>query len=81
MTLLRPVIAALFLACGLALAPVATYAEPDNTVQATESVHPAIQQADAHREKEARRKRYLLFFPIAVVGVTVALIVITRRRK
>ncbi|MTT51616.1 hypothetical protein F1529_03865 [Alcanivorax sp. VBW004] len=80
MTLLRPVIAALVLACGLALAPVATYAKPDNTVQATESVHPTIQQADAHREKEARRKRYLLFFPIAVVGVTVALIVITRRK-
>ncbi|BAP15099.1 MAG: hypothetical protein AOY29_01420 [Alcanivorax borkumensis] len=80
MTLLRPVIAALFLACGLALAPVATYAEPGNTVQATESVHPAIEQANTHRAKEARRKRYLLFFPIAAVGVTVALIVITRRK-
>lgn len=80
MTLLRPVIAALFLACGLALAPVATYAEPGNTVQATESVHPAIEQANNHRAKEARRKRYLLFFPIAAVGVTVALIVITRRK-
>lgn len=80
MTLLRPVIAALLLACGLALAPVATYADPGNSVQTTESVHPAIQQANAHREKEARRKRYLLFFPIAVVGVTVALIVITRRK-
>ncbi|MEQ3724919.1 hypothetical protein [Alcanivorax sp.] len=80
MTLLRPVIAAVFLACGLALAPVATYADKGNSGESTESIHPAIQQADAHREKEARRKQYLLFFPIAVVGVTVALIVITRRK-
>ena len=43
--------------------------------------HPAIQQADAQREKEANRKRYLLVFPAAVIGITVALIIITRRRK
>ena len=47
----------------------------------TTAKHPAIQQADAQREKEANRKRYLLAFPAAVIGITVALIIITRRRK
>ena len=32
-------------------------------------------------QKEANRKRYLLVFPAAVIGITVALIIITRRRK
>jgi len=76
MTILRSMIAALVLATGLFLAPVATYADNDAT-----SKHPAIQQADAQREKEANRKRYLLVFPAAVIGITVALIIITRRRK
>ena len=77
MNILRSMIAALVLATGLFLAPVATYAAEDSAT----AKHPAIQQADAQREKEASRKRYLLLFPAAVVGITVALIIITRRRK
>jgi predicted histidine transporter YuiF (NhaC family) len=77
MTILRSMIAALVLATGLFLAPVATYADEDSAT----AKHPAIQQADAQREKEANRKRYLLVFPAAVIGITVALIIITRRRK
>ncbi|MED5389409.1 MAG: hypothetical protein VX793_11190 [Pseudomonadota bacterium] len=75
MTFLRSMIAACILATGLFLAPVATYADENS------ATHPAIQQADAQREKEANRKRYLLLFPAAVVGITVALIIITRRKK
>ena len=75
MKILRSLIATVVLATSLFLAPVATYAEADS------AKHPAIQQADAQREKEASRKRYLLVFPAAVVGITVALIIITRRRK
>ena len=75
MKILRSLIATVVLASSLFLAPVATYAEADS------AKHPAIQQADAQREKEASRKRYLLVFPAAVVGITVALIIITRRRK
>ncbi|MGJ3257720.1 MAG: hypothetical protein ACFE0K_15510 [Alcanivorax sp.] len=75
MNILRSMIAAFVLATSLFLAPVATYADDDS------AKHPAIQQADAQREKEANRKRYLLVFPAAVIGITVALIIITRRRK
>ena len=77
MNILRSMIAAFVLATSLFLAPVATYADEDSTT----AKHPAIQQADAQREKEANRKRYLLAFPAAVIGITVALIIITRRRK
>lgn len=77
---IRTVFAASVLALGLFLAPVSTYAA-DATDSATASdIHPAIAQAEAQRAKEAKRKRYLLFFPAAVVVITVGLIVITRRK-
>lgn len=77
MTYLRTLIAASFLCTGLFLAPVSTYADEGS---ARSDVHPAIAQADAQREKEARRKRYLLIFPAAVIAITAGLVIITRRR-
>ncbi|MCG8392348.1 MAG: hypothetical protein MI745_04635 [Pseudomonadales bacterium] len=74
---LSSLIAVIVLASGLFLTPVSTLANEDSA----NKVHPAIQEANEHREKEKRRKRYLLLFPAAVVGITVALIVVTRRRK
>ena len=75
MKILRSMIATFVLATSLFLTPVAAYADDGS------AKHPAIQQADAQREKEANRKRYLLVFPAAVIGITVALIIIPRRRK
>ena len=79
MTILRNLFAAGLLAVGLFLAPVTTYAEPDTASPG--DVHPDIARADAQREKEAQRKRYLLLFPAAVVIITAGLIIITRRKR
>jgi hypothetical protein len=77
MTTLRHFMAAILVSAGLFLAPVSTYAAEDS---AARDIHPAIAQADAQREKEAKRKRYLLLFPAAVIAITAGLIIITRRR-
>ena len=81
MTTLRNLFAASALALGLFLAPVSTYAADTSANTADSDIHPAIAQADAQREKEAKRKRYLLVFPAAVIAITVGLIVITRRKR
>jgi len=44
-------------------------------------VNPEVQKADAQLEKAKRRERLLLLFPAGALGLTIALIVITRRRK
>lgn len=54
-------------------------AEQENTE--AEPVHEAIQQADASREQEKQRKRYLLMFPATVVVIIAGLLILTRRRK
>ncbi|MAX57004.1 MAG: hypothetical protein CL537_16065 [Alcanivoracaceae bacterium] len=81
MILMRNLLAAWVLATGLFLAPVSAWSanSPEQGARSSE-IHPAIAAADAQREKEARRKRYLLLFPAAVVVITVGLIVITRRK-
>ncbi|MCK0153531.1 hypothetical protein MWU49_07450 [Alcanivorax sp. S6407] len=79
-TPLRNLVAASLFALGLFLTPVATYAA-DNEASTASEIHPDIARADAQREKEAQRKRYLLLFPAAVVVITVGLIVITRRKR
>ena len=80
MTPLRNLLASCLLAIGLFLAPVSAYAADNNGNTASE-IHPDIAKADAQREKEAQRKRYLLLFPAAVVVITIGLIVITRRKR
>lgn len=80
-TLLRSVFAGLLLAYSLLpLAATAETPAPSQSTTGAEAVHPDILRANAQREKEAERKRYLLLFPLAVVGITATLIVITRRR-
>lgn len=81
MTTLRNLFAASVLALGLFLAPVSAYSADASANSADSGIHPAIAQADAQREKEAKRKRYLLVFPAAVIAITVGLIVITRRKR
>ncbi|HEX5678102.1 MAG TPA: hypothetical protein VFX91_09025 [Alcanivorax sp.] len=49
--------------------------------QAGQSVHPEVQKADAELERTKRRERMLVLFPAGALGITIALIVITRRRK
>mgnify|MGYP004268480431 CR=1 FL=1 len=49
--------------------------------QADQAVNPEVQKADAQLEKAKRRERLLLLFPAGALGLTIALIVITRRRK
>jgi hypothetical protein len=44
-------------------------------------VNPEVQKADAQLEKAKRRERMLLLFPAGALGLTIVLIVITRRRK
>ena len=58
-----------------AATPVAAQEQDD------QAVHPEVQKADAQREKAKRRERMLLLFPAGALGITIALIVITRRRK
>ncbi|WP_235901694.1 hypothetical protein [Alcanivorax sediminis] len=77
MTPLRHLLVASLLCTGLFLSPVSAFAAEDS---AASEIHPAIAQADAQREKEARRKRYLLLFPAAVIAITAGLVIITRRR-
>lgn len=73
---MRLVLASLILALGLSAAsPVIAQKQDD------QAVHPDILKADAQRERAARRERMLLLFPAGALGITIALIVITRRRK
>ena len=81
MNSLRNVATAGIFALGLFLAPVPTYAAEATDSTASSDIHPDIARADAQREKEAQRKRYLLVFPAAVVVITVGLIVVTRRKR
>ncbi|MZR62516.1 hypothetical protein GQF00_06415 [Alcanivorax sp. DP30] len=69
------------LALGLFLAPVPTYAADTTAKTADSEIHPAIAQAEAQREKEAKRKRYLLLFPAAVIAITAGLILVTRNKR
>jgi hypothetical protein len=73
---MRLFLASLILALGLSVAtPVAAQEQAD------QAVNPEIQKADAQLEKAKRRERMLLLFPAGALGITIALIVITRRRK
>lgn len=70
---MRLFLASLILALGLSVAtPV---------VAQEQAVNPEVQKADAQLEKAKRRERLLLLFPAGALGLTIALIVITRRRK
>lgn len=71
---MRLFLATLALALGLTLAPAAP-------AQDNGAVNPEVQKADAQREKIKHRERMLMLFPAGVLGLTIALIVITRRRK
>ncbi|MDX1802676.1 MAG: hypothetical protein R3292_01260 [Alcanivorax sp.] len=62
---------ALLLIASLAAAPPATAEATDTTAAATKSV--------AQRELDV--KHWLLLFPVAAAGITVGLIIWTRRRK
>ena len=73
---MRLFLASLILALGLSAAtPVAAQEQAD------QAVNPEIQKADAQLERAKRRERMLLLFPAGALGITIALIVITRRRK
>jgi len=73
---MRLFLASLILALGLSVAtPVAAQEQAD------QAVNPEIQKADAQLEKAKRRERMLLLFPAGALGITIALIVITRRRR
>jgi hypothetical protein len=73
---MRLFLASLILALGLSVAtPVAAQEQAD------QAVNPEIQKADAQLERAKRRERMLLLFPAGALGITIALIVITRRRK
>ena len=48
---------------------------------ADQAVNPEVRKADAQLEKAKRRERLLLLFPAGALGLTIVLIVITRRRK
>ncbi len=73
---MRLFLASLILALGLSVAtPVAAQEQAD------QAVNPEIQKADAQLERAKRRERMLLLFPAGALGLTIALIVITRRRK
>ncbi len=73
---MRLFLASLILALGLSVAtPVAAQEQDD------QAVHPEIQKADAQREQTQHRERMLMLFPAGALGLTIALIVITRRRK
>ncbi|MBF5053789.1 hypothetical protein ISO4_02391 [Alcanivorax venustensis ISO4] len=70
---MRLFLASLILALGLSAAtPV---------VAQEQAVNPEVRKADAQLEKAKRRERLLLLFPAGALGLTIALIVITRRRK
>ncbi|MFP1681439.1 hypothetical protein ACLD0W_02950 [Alloalcanivorax sp. C16-1] len=71
---MRLFLATLVLTMGLSLTPPAS-------AQDNGAVHPEIQKADAQREKIKHRERLLMLFPAGALGLTIALIVITRRRK
>ena len=73
---MRLLLTSLILAMGLSVATPAAAQEQDG-----QAVHPEIQKADAQLEKAKRRERMLLLFPAGALGITIALIVITRRRK
>lgn len=72
---MRLLIVSMMLALGLTVAPPAPAQQDDG------AVHPEIQKADAQREKIKRRERLLLLFPAGALGLTIALIIITRRGK
>jgi hypothetical protein len=73
---MRLFLASLILALGLSVAtPVAAQEQAD------QAVNPEIQKADAQLERAKRRERMLLLFPAGALGITIALIVITRRRN
>ncbi|MFP1677808.1 hypothetical protein ACLD02_03865 [Alloalcanivorax sp. C16-2] len=72
---MRLLILSLMLALGLTMAPPAPAQQDDG------AVHPEIQKANAQREKIERRERLLLLFPAGVLGLTIALVIITRRRR
>ena len=72
---MRLFLASLVLALGLAMPPPALAQQDDS------AIHPEIQKANAQREKIERRERLLMLFPAGVLGLTVALIIITRRKK
>lgn len=73
---MRLFLASLLLALSLSVAtPVAAQEQAD------QAVNPEVQKADAQREKAERRERLLLLFPAGALGITITLIVITRRRK
>ena len=70
---MRLFLASLILALGLSAAtPV---------VAQEQAVNPEVRKADAQLEKAKRRERLLLLFPAGALGLTIVLIVITRRRK
>tara|TARA_A100001391_G_scaffold99418_4_gene66110 strand:+ start:1872 stop:2090 length:219 start_codon:yes stop_codon:yes gene_type:complete len=71
---MRLFLATLVLTMGLGLTPPAP-------AQDNGAVHPEIQKANAQREKIERRERLLMLFPAGVLGLTIALVIITRRRK
>jgi hypothetical protein len=73
---MRLLLTSLILALGLSVATPAAAQE-----QADQAVNPEVQKADAQLEKAKRRERLLLLFPAGALGLTIALIVITRRRK
>ena len=73
---MRLFLASLILALGLSAATPVVAQE-----QADQAVNPEVRKADAQLEKAKRRERLLLLFPAGALGLTVALIVITRRRK
>ncbi len=73
---MRLLLTSLILALGLSVATPAAAQE-----QADQAVNPEIQKADAQLEKAKRRERLLLLFPAGALGLTIVLIVITRRRK
>jgi len=74
---MRLLLASLILTLNLAaMTPALAAQERDD-----QAVHPEIQKADAQRAQAERRERLLLLFPAGALGLTIALIVITRRRK
>ncbi len=74
---MRLLLVSLILTLNLAaMTPALAAPEQDN-----QAVHPEIQKADAQLERAKRRERLLLLFPAGALGLTIVLIVITRRRK
>ncbi|MEQ8259879.1 MAG: hypothetical protein RH947_06270 [Alcanivorax sp.] len=74
---MRLLLASLILTLNLA-AMTPALAAPE---QADQAANPEVQKADAQLEKAKRRERLLLLFPAGALGLTIVLIVVTRRKK